>query len=98
MSDIASIYRELITLSREIGTWMKAERLTFDQADVEYKGFFGGIEIAHKSFPFTALMVEHNSHQPILGIRHLFMDRLQLMFGIWDLKKMTMNLSYHVNL
>ena len=64
----------------------------------EYKGFFGGIEIAHKSLPFTALMVEHNSHQPILGIRHLFMDRLQLMFGIWDLKKMTMNLSYHVNL
>lgn len=39
MSDLKSIYRELISLSREIGTWMKVERLTFDQEDVEHKGF-----------------------------------------------------------
>lgn len=39
MPDLQHIYKELITLSKEIGAWMKEERITFDQADVEIKGF-----------------------------------------------------------
>jgi len=64
----------------------------------DYKGIFGGIEITHKSLPHTSLMLEHNSKQPIFGIRHFFIDRFQLMLGVWDLKKLTMNVSYHVTL
>jgi len=33
------IYREVIRLSREIGTWMREERKTFKQSAIEIKGF-----------------------------------------------------------
>ncbi len=39
MADLKLIYQELIRLSIEIGNWMKEERLTFSQDDVEIKGF-----------------------------------------------------------
>lgn len=64
----------------------------------DYKGIFGGIEVTHKSLPLTSLILEHNSKQPIFGIRHFFIDRFQLMLGVWDFKKLTINLSYHVAL
>ena len=64
----------------------------------DYKGIFGGIEVTHKSLPLTSFMLEHNSKQPIVGIRHFFINRFQLMLGVWGFNKMTMNLSYRVNL
>ena len=64
----------------------------------DYKGIFGGIDITHKSLPLTSFLVEHNSKQPIFGIKHFFIDRFQLMLGVWDFRKLTMNLSYHVTL
>ncbi len=39
MHDLEHIYQELINLSKEIGQWIKDERLSFNQSDVEIKGF-----------------------------------------------------------
>lgn len=38
-SELLDVYRELIDLSRTIGTWMKNERLSFKASDIEVKGF-----------------------------------------------------------
>jgi myo-inositol-1(or 4)-monophosphatase len=39
MANLNPIYEKLIALSTEIGNWIKEERLTFSQDDVEIKGF-----------------------------------------------------------
>lgn len=38
-TELEHIYREVIRLSKEIGAWMKNERVSFNSSDVEIKGF-----------------------------------------------------------
>jgi len=63
-----------------------------------YRGLFGGVELISKRFPKTSIMIEHNSFHPIFGIKHFFYNRVQLMVGAWNLKKLTANLSYRYTL
>ena len=57
-----------------------------------------GVELISKRFPKTSIMIEHNSFHPIFGIKHFFYNRVQLMVGAWNLKKLTANLSYRYTL
>ena len=60
----------------------------------DYRGVFGGIELAHQSLPDTSFMLEYNSYHPIVGINHLFFKRFHFMVGLWDLKKITGGINY----
>ena len=60
----------------------------------DYRGVFGGIELAYQSLPDTTFMLEYNSYHPILGISHLFFKRFHFMVGLWDLKKITGGINY----
>lgn len=64
----------------------------------DYRGLFGGVELKHQNFPNTTLMIEHNSNHPITGVKHFFFKKIQVMLGVWDLKKMTASINYHVQL
>jgi hypothetical protein len=63
-----------------------------------YRGFFGGVELISSKLPDSSLMIEYNSFHPIVGLQHFFFNRFQVMVGAWDLKKLTLNLSYRYNL
>ena len=103
LSSTASNYAALYavgTKSFKVRKWLLKTTLgygfEFEEVTTleDYRGFFGGIELAHEKLPNTSFMLEHDSYHPIVGVSHLFFKRFHVMMGLWDLNKLTWGLNY----
>ena len=69
----------------------------FDLLDLEtkdYRGIFYGFELKSLSFDFITLIIENNSKNLNTGIRISPLKMVNMMVGLWDLKKPTFSFNY----
>jgi hypothetical protein len=69
----------------------------FDVLDLnryDFIGFFGGIELQHKSFPKSNLSIEYDSRYIHLGVSHMFFDRIVVKAGLFDFSKPAALIAY----
>lgn len=64
----------------------------------DHKGLFGGVELSYEKLPEASFMIEHDSYVINTGVKYFAFNHLQLMVGLWDLKKLTANLSFRYQL
>lgn len=58
----------------------------FGEETQTMKGFFGGLSVSHSAIPWATAMVEHDSRQLNAAVKLLFMNHIQVMAGLMDMK------------